>query len=118
MKDELSDFLVKTYPNLYKKNMYFECQDGWFNLIEDLSEQLESIISKMEEKDRPYAVQVKEKFGGLRFYMNDLTSEIDELITKWEVLSYFVCEQCGDKGERLSINHWITTLCQKCAQKK
>jgi hypothetical protein len=44
----------------------FECGDGWYNLIDELCENVMTLIG---DKDITVtAAQVKEKFGGLRFY--------------------------------------------------
>jgi hypothetical protein len=60
----------------------------------------------------PYitASQVKEKFGGLRFYTNGYTDEVSGMIRMAEAMSYRTCEVCGNPGR--SNNHgWISTLC-------
>ena len=61
----------------------------------------------------PKASQVKEKFGGLRFYMTCGTDEIYDLIEKAEALSYKTCEECGQPGEEKPTS-WIRTLCDGC----
>ena len=67
-------------------------------------------------------VQVKEKFGGLRYYI-DSTYEWDtpeweamnEAITVAEKESLKTCEDCGQPGELRSKNrYWIRTLCDAC----
>jgi hypothetical protein len=56
------------------------------------------------------ASQVKEKFGGLRFYINGYTDEVRGMIRMAESMSYRTCEVCGNPGR--SNNHgWISTLC-------
>lgn len=65
----------------------------------------------------PRALQVKEKFGSLRFYMTSNTDEIDDLIDKAEEKSYKTCEECGCPG-KLRNGGWMTTLCDSCAKKK
>lgn len=57
------------------------------------------------------AVQVKEKFGGLRFYVNGATDEIYNYISFAESMSYHTCEECGAPGERYT-DGWHTTLCE------
>ena len=51
----------------------FECMDGWFLLLRNLSLGLEALILAMPEEERkPFrAAQVKEKFGTLRFSYNE-----------------------------------------------
>ena len=61
----------------------------------------------------PKASQVKEKFGGLRFYMTCGTDEIYNLIEEAEALSYKTCEVCGKPGEERP-SGWIHTLCDYC----
>jgi RNA polymerase-binding transcription factor DksA len=61
----------------------------------------------------PKAAQVKEKFGGLRFYMTSENDEIRKLISEAEALSYETCEECGKPGEERD-TRWIRTLCDHC----
>lgn len=65
----------------------------------------------------PRAMQVKEKFGGLRFYMTWETEEIDKLISKAEDESHKICESCGEPGKARS-GSWIRTLCDKCDKQR
>jgi len=66
---------------------------------------------------RPRASQVKEKFGGLRFYMTTSTDEMDNLISEAEALSYKTCEDCGQPGKP-NDDGWISTLCEKCRKER
>ena len=87
----------------------FECGNGWFNLIYELSDK----ISKLDPNCK--AVQVKEKFGGLRFYTGATTKEVYDLISEYESKSYKTCEDCGDtKTAKRRSTGWIYTLCNKC----
>lgn len=65
----------------------------------------------------PKAMQVKEKFGGLRFYMNYYVEEIEELINEAEEKSYKTCERCGAPGKSRE-GGWIITLCDKCEEER
>ena len=56
--------------------------------------------------------QIKEKFGGLRFYIGGGSKEIHDRITKAENESYKTCEVCGDPGKQ-SGGGWIRTLCER-----
>jgi len=125
MKDESDRLLVETFPNLYKDRhgdkrrtcmcWGFECGEGWFDLIWELSAKLESLIVKEGPQEYPMcASQVKEKFGGLRFYMTCATPEIYDIIGEYEHKSYKTCETCGKKG-KIRGGVWNRTLCTKCA---
>lgn len=58
--------------------------------------------------------QVKEKFGGLRFYYDGGDDFIDGMVQITENLSYQTCEICGSTKEIGSTRGWITTICQPC----
>ena len=64
---------------------------------------------------RSVAAQVKEKFGGLRFYVNGANEEHYNYISFAENMSYRTCEKCGNPG-KLYTNGWHTTLCEKHAE--
>ena len=58
---------------------------------------------------------VKEKFGGLRFYVYVASDELYLAIDDAEELSFTICEECGDPGEPRG-GSWIKTQCDECAQ--
>ena len=127
MKEELDKKLVKAFPLLYgDRNAPMQSTamcwgfpgNGWFDIIWDLSSKLEPIIQKFIDENQdtelyPKASQVKEKFGGLRFYMTCGSDEIVGLISEAEALSYTTCEECGKPGEARR-GGWIHTLCDDC----
>ncbi|KWT98173.1 MULTISPECIES: hypothetical protein [unclassified Variovorax] len=58
----------------------------------------------------PVAVQVKEKFGTLRFYVSGASDVQYAYIAFAEAMSARTCEVCGAPGE-LRNSGWIRTLC-------
>ena len=58
----------------------------------------------------PVAVQVKEKFGTLRFYVDGYHESIGKRIDQAEAESAQICEVCGNKGQQRS-QGWVRTLC-------
>lgn len=62
----------------------------------------------------PKASQVKEKYGGLRFYMTSQTKEMENLINEATKLCWKTCEYCGKPGELCIDDWWYTTLCSAC----
>jgi hypothetical protein len=71
----------------------------------------EACIKMNEEASKvPVAVQVKEKFGGLRFYVNGATDKHWSYINFAESMSYRTCEECGAPGKTYT-DGWHTTLC-------
>jgi hypothetical protein len=56
--------------------------------------------------------QIKEKFGGLRFYYSGGDDTIGGMVTMAEVWASHSCETCGNKGEKRN-GGWIRTLCDQ-----
>jgi hypothetical protein len=125
---EFCEELEKAFPNLYRKvdNRFcytlfgVECGPGWYDIIWDLSEKIEAEIMKLPEKDRKnvYIHQIKEKFGGLRFYMSCETDEMFDLIQKAEEKAYKTCEICGAPAELKDNRAWWQTICDECDNKQ
>jgi hypothetical protein len=61
------------------------------------------------------AAQVKEKFGGLRFYIDGGDDEIHAYIQMAEAIADVTCEECGAPGKKQP-GGWIVTLCDKHAK--
>jgi hypothetical protein len=91
---------------------FFAVGNGWFPLIKEL---IEDLIALGWDKQ---TCQVKEKFGGLRFYINGGSDEIFDRISKAESNSYETCETCGEKGELRKDLGWLFTLCDEHHQER
>lgn len=84
---------------------------GWRLLVLKLIEDLLSIGWDA------HVFQVKEKFGGLRFYASAMSNEGYDLIHKAEEQSYTICEECGEPGQ-VYRDGWWKTLCEKHAKEQ
>lgn len=89
-----------------------EISEGWYQLIHDL---LAELILTDWNRD---IHQIKEKFGGLRFYIGAASQEVHDIIRKYEELSYSTCEICGETGELRKDtgwrgSMWYKTMCDK-----
>lgn len=121
-----ASYLYNTFPRLYQQRdspltqtcmcWGFECGDGWFDLLKKLSERLEE-ISTLKGLDIQ-AVQVKEKYGTLRFYIEGGDDEANKAIDEAEKESEHTCEQCGKEGRATERWGWYRTLCQECETKR
>ena len=86
-----------------------QCNDGWLELIKNC---IDECIEAGWDKE---ICQIKEKFGGLRFYINSATDEVFDIIKKYEELSYKTCEFCGTtENVGLHGDRWIKTVCEDC----
>lgn len=151
MNDEFDKQLVKDFPILYRDrnaSMQTTCMcwgfcvgDGWYDLILTLSEFIQARMDATKySKDGDIksgiicvADQVKEKFGGLRFYYHierdpsvkdidedftkEMTNEIEGAVGLASRLSYLICENCGCPGKS-SDDGWISVRCEPCKSKE
>jgi hypothetical protein len=138
MKDQLDQQLVEKYPEIFRDRHApmthtamcwgFECGDGWYQILDSLCGQIQSHIDWQNEnfakgypqyKEVPQVVatQVKEKFGGLRFYYNGGDDVIDGMVRMAESWAAYTCEECGAPGQTRG-GGWIRTLCDDHDQKR
>ena len=136
MKKELDQRLCEKYPKIFANRHApmtetamcwgFECGDGWYNIIDHLCANIQHYTDWNNEnhakgykqyKQVPQivAVQVKEKFGTLRFYTDGGDDYINGMIRMAESMSAVTCEECGSPGQQRH-GGWIRTLCDKHAE--
>jgi hypothetical protein len=80
---------------------------GWSQLLKDLMADLESLGWDGT------IMQVKEKFGGLRFYIGSATDVVWKRIKEAEAKSYDICEACSKDGS-IRKEGWWKTRCDEC----
>jgi hypothetical protein len=121
MDKDKQEKIFNDFPSLYKEKDLppnetcmcwgLDVGNGWESLIRELSQKI------LELDPDCVAVQVKEKFGGLRFYTGPTTNEVFDLIQKYEGKSLKICENCGsDKNVKRVGTGWIYTRCPDCAK--
>lgn len=124
MRKELDEKLVNQYPKIFSERfgdltttaMYwgFECGDGWYDIINNLCSKIQNYLDSNPDIPQVVARQVKEKFGGLRFYIEGGDDKVNQFIYEAEELSYNTCEHCGSTDNvKLTKNGWITALCKE-----
>jgi len=122
------NLLIEKYPEFFKYlkdykgpiipiQFGFEVGDGWYWLIENLMKTIHSYC-KLNKKPYPNITQIKEKFGGLRFYYEGGNDLIDGMVWLAESLSYKICETCGTVENVHQTTGWILTICDNCEKKK
>ena len=95
---------------------------GWWPIIASLCRNIQGHIDWKNEQCDKYGrgdgcvqvtvAQIKEKFGGLRFYADGGDDTTDGMIRMAEAWAAHACEECGAPG---TMRHggWIRTLCDK-----
>jgi hypothetical protein len=113
--------IIKEHSTIYDENSYIECDLGWAELIDDLSNTL--VYLSNSTKTNIKVTQVKEKFGILRFHAyisgDDETAIklTNDVIHKAETDSGHICEHCGRESVLIkpkSYRGWLKTLCEFC----
>ena len=105
--------LAEKYPLVFanmSETSYSDLPDGWVNLVDELCSKLTPLLVEsyanypLNEEDNMIGItvdQIKEKFGGLRFYCSFLTEDSDlwgkanSIINEYEDKSYDVCQTSG-----------------------
>ena len=82
-------------------------------ILNDYAENHKVAEGEENEIIEMFAVQVKEKYGTLRFYMFCETDEICELIHEAEALSSQTCESCGASA-KMRGTRWFEVKCDAC----
>lgn len=141
MNPELDKVLCKKYSKIFAQRSSpmtetlmcwgFECGDGWYWLIDNLCHSIQGYVdsrndgvkirnkarSKEEEPEAEWeveAVQVKEKFGELRFYIHGGDDMVHGMIHLAEDMSWNICEVCGSTKDVTHTKGWIKTVCRSC----
>ena len=122
MNESLQESLYNKYPKIFEERNWSEdktcmnfgicCGDGWYGIIDDLCREIMAHCNKIG-KPITRATQVKQKFGGLRFYVGNTTDEFMDEIESAEMRSERMCEVCGDSTDIKNIGGWYKCLCDK-----
>ena len=128
--------MEEKYPTMFA-NRYggFAVGAGWYPILEKLCSNIQHHLD-WKEKQRQWAIdfnskaspeemkpvpevvpqvvveQIKEKFGGLRFYYQGGDDQIHGMVRMAEAWAGIACEECGGIGIQRD-SGWIRTLCDK-----
>lgn len=94
--------IVKEFPKT------IDCGKGWWPLVAELD-------SKLADIDPDYTIyQIKEKFGGLRYYFApsfpNRSSEMTAIVMEYEQKCGQLCEVTGKEGVLMVRNGYFKTL--------
>lgn len=119
---DVSEDEAVNYLDIEKDKVYtfIDCAPtGWEKLCEDLCAEIKPLLERVGYEKKYSLCQVKEKYGGLRWYDNGVPNEIwDEynaIIRKYELLSEKTCCICGAPATKISTG-WISPFCDECAK--
>jgi hypothetical protein len=116
--EDFSKRMEATYPKIFAGQYGgFAVGSGWWPIIESLCANIQSHTDwwNKNRETRPVVeqvvvAQIKEKFGGLRFYYEGGDDQISGMVRMAEAWASHSCEECGAPGT-LGGKGWIKTLC-------
>jgi hypothetical protein len=87
-----------TFEDFTKRHgLRYKCRsgigDGWVPIVDRLFTDLRALGFNGTD-----VAQIKEKFGGLRVYIDGATEELRERIGSAEEQCWRTCEECGNSG--------------------
>lgn len=87
--------------------------DGWMPIVMETHRRIKEVCPDYKIQ------QIKEKYGGLRYYCtHDMDDDVEKIIQEAEDKCAETCERCGKPGELRTDQHWILTLCDECDKKR
>jgi len=123
--DEFVRTLEEKYPLMFSQPYGgIAVGTGWWPIIESLCHHIQTHIDWCNARAEKYPelcykpveqvviTQIKEKFGGLRFYYDGGNDIISGMVTMAEAWADRTCEECGKPGKSRS-GGWVRTLCDE-----
>ena len=124
--------LIAEYPFLLPRNVFTDKvsddYDYHYTLLDDmprgwkkafgeqLCRELKEALVEDDVLEDYRIMQIKEKFGQLRWYGNWESPRIYKVLDKYESLSEHTCIECGGEGTMRNDN-WISPYCDDCYRK-
>lgn len=114
---EIDSIFHKKYPNL--KIPHIECDKGWFGIIDLLFEEADRWNKTCsDEYQKIQILQVKEKYGCLRFYHTGGNDIFIGMIRMAEKITKNICETCGSSGYINPRDSYLKCECRECRLKR
>lgn len=115
--DEFEKHLSEKYPKMFSQPYGGICvNEGWWPIIASLCANIQSYLKWKNKEGEvvPQVVveQIKEKFGGLRFYYNGGDEHVGGMVRMAESWASETCEVCGVPATKQTTG-WIKTVCDK-----
>jgi len=119
--------LIEKYPKIFElmKDPFYRVSSGvpdsWLQVLDWLCHSIQSYIDN-NNNNNPHlpkipqlkCEQVKDKFGGLRFYYYGGDDVCDGMVRMAETILWDTCEYCGSHEDMQTREGWIRRLCKKC----
>jgi hypothetical protein len=119
--DAFEQRMKEKYPKMFSQSYGgFAVGPGWWPILEALCDQIHHHVEWKQNQLEKYqrgegcpdvvVTQIKEKFGGLRFYYDGGDNTVDGMVRMAESWAHRSCEECGAPGKSRE-GGWIKVLC-------
>ena len=112
--------LYLKYPKIFDLSFTHRVSWGipetWVPLVDSLCHEIQEYCDT-HDCEQVRCVQVKEKFGALRFYVDSAVEDVYNMIRQAEEKSYDLCQECGSTENLVRTKGWIKILCKPCSIK-
>lgn len=123
------EYLIDKYPKVFEDyhgnpgRVNWSCPEGWIDVVDEMIDHIQNHIDNHnkwaktdgDKIEQLTCLQIKEKFGGLRFYTSGGDEYCYGIVSFVEAYSYEICQDCGsNQNVGQTISGWITTVCEKC----
>lgn len=115
--DAFEKRMKERFPKMFSQPYGgFAVGPGWWPVLEALCGQIQHHCDQKEKQGnfipQVTVMQIKEKFGGLRFYYDGGDDVVDGMVRMAESCANTACEECGAPGQGRN-GSWIKTLCDE-----
>lgn len=111
-------------------NWFDELPEGWGDVCYKYLSKINALLEEYNAKDEIFIEQVKEKWGGLRFYycfkpiplaeekkIEELDEKIYKITVEWEEETYSICCYCGTHKDVHIYGGWVHYACADCERR-
>jgi len=118
-RNRWTDKVVEDYDYSYTE--LDDLPEGWrIAFGEEICKEINDLLKKVNYENEYRILQIKEKYGSLRWYDDGVPKEISKdlysVIAKYERISARTCINCGAPATKISTGY-ILPFCEECAKK-
>ena len=121
--------IIAKYPKIFQdyagnpgRVNWYGVPNGWLHIIDKLCGAIQNYIDSVTiytkdgfvKPEQVTCVQMKEKYGGLRFYANHTDDTIEGMISMAEYMCRNTCDECGTEKDLGLTSGWISVKCRTC----
>jgi hypothetical protein len=116
--------LLEMHPRVIDHSFFPQIDLGWEHLVEEFIEEIDEAAKQFKDGS-VYVTDIKEKFGGMRIYVEyDLPDqeilEFEKIVSKYEHLSLKTCTVCSSEEKQMHKRrgYWDIVICEECFDKR